>query len=143
MSSLTNLNIALPILVIAVSGCAGKSVEGPRRAIVSILNDGINGKIIFEQASSKSPVKIRGTVYGLEPGMHGMHVHEGQQLGADCHQVGPHFNPTGKQHGGPRDANRHVGDLGNIRVSSRSLSNQMLPVFGAQSLLHTLSFAAF
>jgi Cu-Zn family superoxide dismutase len=105
--------------VIAVSCCAGKSVEGPRRAVVTISNAEINGKIIFEQASPKSPVKIRGTVHGLEAGLHAMHVHEGQQLGADCHQVGPHFNPTGKQHGGPRDANRHVGDLGNIKVNLR------------------------
>lgn len=103
--------------MIAVSCCAGKSVEGPRRAVVTISNGEINGKIIFEQASSKSPVKIRGNIFGLESGLHGMHVHEGQQLGADCHQVGPHFNPTGKQHGGPRDANRHVGDLGNIKVN--------------------------
>lgn len=104
------------IAVIAVSCCAAKSIEGPRRATVSISANEINGKIIFEQASPSSPVKIRGTIYGLEPGMHGMHVHEGRQMGADCHQVGPHFNPTGKQHGGPRDPNRHVGDLGNIKV---------------------------
>jgi len=103
-------------IVVAVSCCAGKSVEGPRRAVVTISNAEINGKIVFEQASPKSPVKIRGTVHGLESGLHAMHIHEGQQLGADCHQVGPHFNPTGKQHGGPRDANRHVGDLGNIKT---------------------------
>ncbi|EFX76382.1 hypothetical protein DAPPUDRAFT_213992 [Daphnia pulex] len=112
----TKMRLFALFVVVAVSCCAGMSVEGPRRAVVTISNGEINGKIVFEQASLKSPVKIRGTIYGLEAGLHGMHVHEGQQLGADCHQVGPHFNPTGKQHGGPRDANRHVGDLGNIKA---------------------------
>lgn len=93
-------------------------MDGPRRAVVTIHQGDINGKIVFEQATPSSPVKVRGTVYGLEPGLHGMHVHEGKSIERGCGEraVGPHFNPTGKQHGGLRDANRHVGDLGNIKV---------------------------
>lgn len=45
-----------------------------------------------------------------------MHIHEGFELGDKCQKVGPHFNPMNKEHGGPRDHNRHVGDMGNFQV---------------------------
>ena len=103
-------------VAVLVARCSAKSLH-PRRAVVE-LDDGANikGKLVLEQAATHSPVKIRGVIYGLEPGMHGMHIHEGTELGANCELVGSHFNPEGKHHGGPRDPERHVGDLGNIKV---------------------------
>uniref|UniRef100_A0A667XY24 Superoxide dismutase copper chaperone n=1 Tax=Myripristis murdjan TaxID=586833 RepID=A0A667XY24_9TELE len=68
-------------------------------------------------ASSSCPggtALIDGTIDGLEPGPHGLHVHTLGDLTQDCLSCGEHYNPFGRRHGGPGDSERHVGDLGNV-----------------------------
>lgn len=62
---------------------------------------------------------MRGTIDGLTPGLHGLHIHEHGNLTDDCKAAGPHFNPFAKDHGDPAagaNGERHVGDLGNIEA---------------------------
>lgn len=73
----------------------------------------IQGVVRFLQLSEQRCL-IDGTIDGLEPGPHGLHVHTLGDLTLDCLSCGEHYNPFGKQHGGPGDSERHVGDLGNI-----------------------------
>ena len=59
---------------------------------------------------------------------------------AGCVSAGAHFNPTGKQHGGPEDAERHAGDLGNIvagadGVAHVSISDDQITLTGPKSIV--------
>lgn len=89
----------------------------------------LKGDVFFFQSHPNQPVIIKGKVCGFtssDPEKVGFHVHEGNVLpppgkeweGPLCcgKGLGAHFNPYGKNHGGPQDKERHVGDLGNITV---------------------------
>ena len=83
---------------------------------------------------------MTGKITGLKAGLHGFHIHEfgdttngcmstGKDRAAArlraaspnserCVATGAHFNPAGKTHGAPTDAERHAGDLGNITAAA-------------------------
>ncbi|XP_068584448.1 copper chaperone for superoxide dismutase [Cebidichthys violaceus] len=90
----------------------------------------IQGVVRFLQLSEQRCL-IDGTIDGLEPGPHGLHVHTLGDLTRDCLSCGEHYNPFGRQHGGPGDSERHVGDLGNVvagpdgRASFRQEDSQL------------------
>mmetsp|Transcript_6296 Transcript_6296/g.10996 ORF Transcript_6296/g.10996 Transcript_6296/m.10996 type:complete len:158 (+) Transcript_6296:73-546(+) len=100
--------------------------------------DGIEGTIEF--ASSGSATKVTGRVSGLTPGKHGFHIHMWGDLTNGCASTGGHFNPAGKQHGGPTDENRHAGDLGNIVADASGtamvdITDVQIPLAGPNSII--------
>jgi Cu-Zn family superoxide dismutase len=77
----------------------------------------VAGVVHFMETSNG--VEVSGTIANLSPGKHGFHIHEA----GDCtdpagKSAGGHFNPDGSPHGGRLDANRHIGDLGNIEAGA-------------------------
>src|SRR6266496_5254410 len=69
-----------------------------------------SGTVTFTQKGDK--VMVNAKVSGLTPGGHGFHVHEkGDCSASDGMSAGGHFNPTGKPHGNPADADHHAGDM--------------------------------
>ncbi|CAN7019629.1 unnamed protein product [Brassica rapa subsp. trilocularis] len=108
---------------------------------VAVLNsgEGVKGTIFFTQEGD-GVTTVTGTVSGLKPGLHGFHVHALGDTTNGCMSTGPHFNPDGKQHGAPEDANRHAGDLGNIIVgddgtATFTITDCQIPLSGPNSIV--------
>lgn len=63
---------------------------------------------------------VDGVIDGLEPGLHGLHIHECGDISNGCASLGPHYNPRNARHGSPDNGidQRHAGDLGNIEADT-------------------------
>ena len=106
-------------------GDAGPMVSAAVAQLLPTEGHAVQGTVRFELASAGlasaemdgTGIEITGTLEGLSAGRHGFHVHEfGDCSAADGSSAGDHFNPEGRPHGGPDDAARHIGDLGNLDV---------------------------
>lgn len=112
------------------------------KAVCVLKGDaGVSGVITFEQSSSGGNTTLKGKLSGLKAGLHGFHVHALGDLSDGCKSAGPHFNPAGVVHGGPKDAVRHVGDLGNVEVKkdgedvSIDISDHLVSLIGQHSVI--------
>lgn len=100
----------IPRLIVAVEPM-------PTRATVKNAGGQTLGFLILTQ--EQDGVRIQGTLKGLPPGLHGIHIHESSScLAPDFKSAGAHFNPERKQHGDLNPQGVHAGDLGNITVDS-------------------------
>jgi len=102
-------------------------------------SSGVNGVVRYYQKAG-GLVTVQARVTGLKAGKHGFHVHEFGNLTDGCKTAGAHFNPTKKTHGGPLDAERHVGDMGNIEADGVSDSvleyeDPLIQLSGDQSIV--------
>ena len=73
----------------------------------------VKGLVYLKQEAGK-PTKIYGSFTGLEPGLHGFHIHEFGDLSKGCESAGAHYNPDGVDHGDL--VKGHVGDLENVKA---------------------------
>jgi superoxide dismutase, Cu-Zn family len=80
-------------------------------------NSKATGLVFFIKKGDQ--VQVVGNVMNLNPGKHGLHIHDkGDCSAPDASSAGPHFNPTNKHHGGPNTPEHHTGDLGNIEAGA-------------------------
>lgn len=115
------------------------------KAALCILHpDGNNtakGLVLFKQNSVEEKTYIEAKVSGLKKNAkHGFHVHEFGDLSKGCLSAGAHFNPDGNPHGGPKDSERHVGDLGNLESNEKGeahfkLEDDLIHLSGKNSIV--------
>ncbi|SFA91542.1 superoxide dismutase, Cu-Zn family [Lentibacillus halodurans] len=98
------------------------------------------GTVMLTEGDDGVDFKVK--LEGLEPGYHGMHVHEYPKCdGPDFTTAGNHFNPDGNEHGLMHPEGSHLGDLPNIEADPDGLvdAELMLPeatlMDGKKSLL--------
>jgi Cu-Zn family superoxide dismutase len=147
-----------PILLLTLSGAAAFGQTAPKQdepgaelkavaVLQSTEGNKVTGKVTFTEV--EDGVRVQADISGLTPGKHGFHVHEfGDCSSPDGAAAGGHFNPTGKPHAGPDDAQRHVGDMGNIEADASgnakldyvdhdiSLTNDKLSIIGRSVVVH-------
>ncbi|OXA49934.1 superoxide dismutase [Cu-Zn] [Folsomia candida] len=112
----------------------------PQKAVCVLKGDKVQGTVWFNQEAEGKPVAVTGEIKGLGAGLHGFHVHEFGDTTDGCTSAGPHFNPKGKTHGGPGDAERHVGDLGNVTaggdgVAKIDVKDSLISLFGENNVV--------
>lgn len=83
-------------------------------------SDTVKGALLLKQQPGK-PTLIVGQVTGLQPGKHGVHIHEFGDLSQGCKSAGDHYNPDGVVHGGLEKG--HVGDLENIIANKNGIAD--------------------
>jgi superoxide dismutase, Cu-Zn family len=69
-------------------------------------------------AETINGVRVVVQIHGLQPGYHGLHIHEvGKCEPPGFKSAGEHFNPYGAQHGLKDPKGIHAGDLPNLLVA--------------------------
>ncbi|KAI0346016.1 hypothetical protein BDW22DRAFT_1390089 [Trametopsis cervina] len=104
-------------------------------------SSGPSGTVTFEQSDASGTVKVTGDLKGLDPSaLRGFHIHVSGDLSGGCLSAGPHFNPFNRNHGAPKDSDRHVGDLGNIETDEKgnakfTIEDKLISLNGPTSII--------
>ena len=106
---------------------------------VCVFKDGIKGYVLFKEDLKNKETIIKVELENVPKGKHGIHIHETGDLRMGCSSLCAHYNPYKKDHGGPNDKNRHVGDLGNLESKkgkvSKTFRDKLIKLRGKYSIV--------
>ncbi|MDT3679020.1 MAG: superoxide dismutase family protein [Burkholderiaceae bacterium] len=122
-------------IIVLLTGCSsmpwgGSSHARAKADVASTQGHTARGTVDFTQRGDD--VLVAASFSGLTPGAHGFHVHEkGDCSAPDGTSAGGHFNPTGKPHGDPMQAEHHLGDLPMLQADANGNARLNATIRGA------------
>lgn len=120
MIKLTKYFLAIACLSLATSTYAETSVT------LNFTSENNTGESVGTILIRETPLGLLITpnLHGLNPGLHGLHVHQNASCDKNGMAAGGHFDPsnTGK-HAGPYTDEGHLGDLPILYVNSDGTAN--------------------
>lgn len=132
------MSVAAVSALLSLSACTG---FGARDAVTLPPSDA-HAELVDARGADRGSVDIYRDVDGLrlelvargfEPGSYGMHVHAvGQCTPPDFTSAGPHWNPTGAEHGRENPQGAHHGDLPNLVVEENRIGRATVRLVGTR-----------
>lgn len=111
--------------LLALAACStpyeDREPEGPRFTSLSAELRDAAGRQVGSVTAAETEGGVRLTIEStsLSAGPHGAHLHNvGSCAPPDFASAGPHWNPTGRQHGRDNPNGAHAGDLPNLLVGT-------------------------
>jgi Cu-Zn family superoxide dismutase len=109
------LLVVFPTLSMTEPGVA----QEPLRATAELFDaEGARVGSVTLRETPTQGVLLEIRLTGLEPGLHGFHIHETGRCAPAFSEAGGHFAPRGRDHGLWSPGGRHAGDLLNVAVAS-------------------------
>lgn len=124
-----------PLLMIAATvGTAGAAISqthgAPTPVEIRKADGGLAARAMVWQTAAGVEVRVQAA--GLPAGHYGVHLHNvGLCEGPAFTSAGPHWNPTGRQHGSLNPGGHHMGDLPNLDVDEHGAGRLEFAIAGA------------
>jgi Cu-Zn family superoxide dismutase len=122
---------AISTFLLGLSACATTPPAAPTAG--ATIADG-SGRTVARATLRQTAggVAVHVEAAGLAPGSYGVHLHAvGRCEPPAFASAGPHWNPTGRQHGRDNPAGAHMGDLPNLVVGGDGRGASDYEVAGA------------
>ena len=109
--------------IVGLAACAREAEVEPPSAMTDAraeLRDSA-GRLVASASATTSGdrLRVRVEAAGLAPGSYGAHIHAvGRCDPPGFESAGPHWNPTGREHGSQNPDGAHLGDLPNLLVGA-------------------------
>jgi Cu-Zn family superoxide dismutase len=115
------------VSVVAAGSAASRTIKStstarPGTGVTATVVDASGRELgVLTLADAGAAISLGGTLRGLAPGVHGIHLHAvGACGGPDFAGAGGHWSPMPRQHGTLNPAGPHHGDLRNFTVGADS-----------------------